>query len=76
LLHVYATGRVPTTRNGAPQPFPARRGSNANHLWTQQLPNSCIICFGFSLDENSKLLPKAYLRKEGKWEQPLRPEAK
>lgn len=48
-----------------PQTLPARRGSNTNQLWTQQLPKSCIICFGFSLDENSKLLAgtKAYLKK-------------
>ena len=41
----------------APHTLPARRGSSGNNLWTQQLPKSCIICFGFSLDENSKLLP-------------------
>ena len=48
-----------------PHTLPARRGSNENQLWTQQLPKTCIKCFGFSLDENSKLLPgtKAVLRK-------------
>lgn len=48
-----------------PHTLPARRGSNENQLWTQQLPKTCIKCFGFSLDENSKLLPgtKAFLKK-------------
>ena len=48
-----------------PHTLPARRGSDGNQLWTQRLPKSCIKCFGFSLDENSKLLPgtKAYLKK-------------
>ena len=61
----------------APHTLPARRGSSANQLWTQQLPKSCIICFGISLDENSKLLPgtKAFLRKEYKEDNPSVPEA-
>ena len=58
-------------------PHTLRRGSSGNQLWTQQLPKSCIICFGFSLDETSKLLPgtKAYLRKEYKEDNSSAPEA-
>ena len=62
----------------APHTLPPRRGSSAgNQLWTQQLPKSCIICFGFSLDQNSKLLPgtKAYLKKEYKEDNPSAPVA-
>lgn len=49
----------------SPQTLPARRGVPSAELWTQELPKSCIVCFGFSLDEHSKLLPgtKSFLRK-------------
>ena len=48
-----------------PYTLPARRGDEDSRLWTQQLPKSCIICFGFTLDGCSKLLPgtKSYLKK-------------
>ena len=61
----------------APHTPPARRGSTGNQLLNQHLPKSCIIWFGFSLDENSKLLPgtKAYLKKEYKEDNPSAPEA-
>ena len=43
----------------------ARRGDKESLLWTQQLPKSCIVFFGFTLDDNSKLLTgtKSYLKK-------------
>lgn len=48
-----------------PHTLPARRGDEESRLWTQQLPKSCIICFRFTLDDSSKLLPgtKSYLKK-------------
>ena len=48
-----------------PHMLPARRGDKESRLWTEQLPKSCILCFGFTLDDSSKLLPgtKSYLKK-------------
>ena len=48
-----------------PHTLPAHRGDKESRLWTQQLPKSCILCFGFTLDDSSKLLPgtKSYLKK-------------
>jgi len=55
----------------------ASRRSNGNQLWTWQLPNSCSICFEFSLDAKSKFLPgtKAYFSKEYKEDNPSAPKA-
>ena len=48
-----------------PHTLPTRRGDKESRLWTQQLPKSGILCFEFTLDDSSKLLPgtKSYLKK-------------
>ena len=57
--------KAPYNKEWTLHTLPARRGDKESGLWTWQLLKSCIVCFEFTLDDNSKLLlgMKSYLKK-------------